>query len=207
MAFQHTTDNPIKHKFTDFGQDRIEMAKWKIVFKESFNLGYFYTILHDYLVEEGWASREHHDFPEIYYLQRDNPNFGKELRIRWRLSRSAPGTKAGLFHYTLDLDWYLLGLKDAEVVYKGQKVKANKGEFELTCSGALIIDKGKEWEESSFKSLKTFLIKRALKKQFEMHKKNVHEGAYRVRDFVMNYFKMPVLLPEKEEFYARRQLE
>ncbi|RJQ19324.1 hypothetical protein C4580_05300 [Candidatus Woesearchaeota archaeon] len=207
MAHQHPTDNPVKHRLTELGNDRLEIAKWKVVFKESFNLQYFYQIFHDFLIEEGWATKDDHDFGETYYVQRDNPNFGKELRIRWRFERKAPGTKSKLFTYTLDIDWYALGIKDTDVVVKGQKVKAQKGELELTVAGALILDKEREWEKSALRPLRNIFINRVLKNQFLMHKREVWESTYKVRDFVTNYFKMPVIFPGEEEFHARRTLE
>lgn len=205
MAHQHPTTNPIKHRMT--GVDYIEIGKWKTVFKEKFNLAYFYQALHDFLVDEGFADRNETKFGEVYYMQRENPNFGKEGRIRWRCAWNPPNVKHNLFTYTMDFDWYFLGIKNTEGTYRGQKVEIQKGELELICSAKLIIDKDSMLEKSSLKPIKKFLIERMLKKQREMHIKAVYDASAKARDWVHNYFKMPLLTPERDEFVARRTLE
>jgi len=210
MAFQQPTDTPIKHRLIDVSDRRLELTKWKINVKDTFNLGYLYTVLHDWLVEEGWAPRDDKEFQENLYLQRDNPNFGKELRIRWRCKKDEPlGQKSGVFAYTLDLDFYLNGLKDAEIVWRGQKIKAQKGEFELEVIASLIPFPKEEWAKSPWKSLRDIMLKRTIKAQFGMHKKAVIESSYRLRDFLLTYFKLQTLYPEKEgaEFYTKKNFE
>src|SRR3989338_4926587 len=140
MALQHPSDNPVKHRFSDLPKEkRLEIKSWKVNVKETFNLAYIYKILHDWGVAEGWAPADDSKFHEVYYLQRDNPNFGKELRIRWRWKKDAPSL-GKLFTYTMDVDFYTLGIKDTEMSWQGQKIKAQKGEFEIECVAALLID-------------------------------------------------------------------
>lgn len=209
MAHQHPTNNPIKHRLT--GLDYVEVGKWKTVFKEKFNLAYFYQALHEYLVEEGIGERDENKFGEVYYMQRENPNFGKEARIRWRCEWQPPGTPGkdyhGLFYYTMDFDWYFLGVKNTEGTFRGQKVEIQKGELELISSAKLIIDKKGYLEKSALKPFKKFMLYRLLKKQLDMHKKNVYDAHYKTRDWVHNYFKMPLSTQERDEFVARRTLE
>jgi len=211
MAFQQTTENPIKHRFTDFGKERIEIANWIIQVRDAYNLAYAYTMIHDWIVEENWASDDDSFFPETYYMQRENPKFGKEIWLRWRLLKSPTeaGKKAPLFYYMMDLDFKILGLKDTEIAWKGQKVKADRSEFELTCRGALIIDKDRAWENSVFKSVKELYFRRVLRNQIGMHRKKVYSDAYRLRDLVMNYLKLETFMPMKEsgEFFVKRTLE
>ena len=207
MAHQHPTTNPIKHRFTEL--EPIEIGKWKTVFKEKFNLAYFYQSLHDYLVEEGFADRDENKFGEVYYMQRENPNFGKESRIRWRCEwhPSFASKENKLFIYTLEFDWYFLGVKNTEGTYKGQKVEIQKGELELIVTARLIIDKDKALANSPLKPIKKLLLGRLLKRQKEMHMKAVYDACYKTRDWVHAYFKMPLSTGERDEFVARRTLE
>ena len=211
MAFQQSTENPIKHRFSDFGKERIEVAFWIIQVRDAYNLAYAYTMIHDWIVEENWATIDRDDskFPETYYMQREHPTLGKEIWLRWRLEKSPPGAKGKLFTYMLDLDFKILGLKETEITWKGQKVKADRSEFELTCRGALVIDKEKAWEKSMFKGIKEMYTRRVLRHQIAMHRKNIYGDAYRLRDLVMNYLKLETFMPMKEagEFFLKRTLE
>jgi len=210
MAFQQPTDNPIKHRFSDFGKDRVQIAKWTVTVRDAYNLMYAYTMVHDWLVEEGWASKDEADFGETYYTQRESPKHGKEIWIRWRLQRQPEGVpKAKLFTYMMDLNWKIIGMKPTEIVYRGQKVKADRGEFELDCTAALVFDKDAAWAKSMFKPVKEWMIKRVLEKQRLMHMNNIYNDTYRLRALVTNYLKLETFLPEKEagEFYLQRTLE
>ena len=209
MALQQPSENPIKHRFTDFGQERIEVANWVIQVRDAYNLLYTYQMLHDWLVEEGWGPIDGSQFHETYYVQREHPVFGKELWFRWRLQKQPPATKGTLFYYMMDLDFKIIGLKETEIIWKGQKVPADRSEFELTCRAALIIDKGKEWEKSLFKGIKELYTKRILRQQLAMHRKNIYSDAYRLRDLVTNYLKLETFMPMKEagEFFVKRTFE
>ncbi len=209
MAFQQPTENPIKHRFLDFGKDRIEIANWVIQVRDAYNLSYVYTMIHDWIVEEGWGDRDDSLFPETYYMQRENPAWGKEIWLRWRLTKKPPGGKGELFNYMLDLDWKMVGLKETEIAWKGQKVKADRSEFELTCRGALVIDKTKQWKSWPFSEIKEMYIRRTLRHKLSMHRKNIYADSYRLRDIVMNYLKLETFMPVKEggEMYLKRTLE
>ncbi len=212
MAFQQSTQNPIKHRFTDFGQERIEVASWIIQVRDAYNLSYAYTMIHDWTNEEDWSPRDDYIFPETYYMQREHPQFGKEIWLRWRLTKRPSGlkaTEAPLFWYMMDLDFKILGLKDTEIAWKGQKVKADKSEFELTCRAALVIDKDRAWEKSILKPWKEFYTRRVMRNKILMHRRNIYSDAYRLRDLVMNYLKLETFMPMKEagEFFVKRTME
>ena len=208
MAFQQPTENPLRHRMTELGKEAMEIASWGFNVKEAYNLGYIYVLIHDWLVEEGWAPRDKDaDFNEVSYLQRDNPNFGKELRIRWRLEQPGFESKQ-LFSYLMDLEFYTLGLKDTEIVYKGNKVKTDSSEFELKCTAYLVLDKDGFIGKSIFKDFKKLLYDRWIKAQTVRHKQFVYVSAYRLRDFIADYFKQPVILgKEGAEYFRKRTLE
>ena len=205
MAYQHP-GNPLKHRFE--GMERISVAEYYVNVKDAFNLPYVYLMIHDWLMEEGWGGSGDADFGEKMYTHRDHPTFGREIWIRWRLQKS-PADKSKLFHYTMDLDWHILGLKNTEIVWQGQKVETNKGEFEVQCRAAIVIDKEKQWTKWPFSSFKDLYLKRALRQKLLVHKKTLYADAYRFRDLMMNYLKMETFMPLKEagEFYVKRTFE
>ncbi len=209
MAFQQSSDNPIIERWTSLNCERIPVTEWVIQVRDAYNLSYAYTMIHDWIVEEGWGPRVDMFFPETYYMQREHPTFGKEIWLRWRLTKDAPRTKGGFFTYMMDLDWKMLGVKDTEIAWKGQKIKVDRSEFELTCRSNLLIDKSGEWNTWPFKELKALYTKRTMRNKVTMHRKNIYADSYRLRDLVMNYLKLETFMPTKEagEFFVKRTLE
>ena len=51
------------------------------------------------------------------------------------------------FLYKIELDWHILGMKDAEVEIDGKKTKTNKGELEIVFKGTIVKDYEKRWED------------------------------------------------------------
>jgi hypothetical protein len=142
-------------------------------------------------------------------MQREHPKHGKEIWWRWRLQRQPSGTKGKLFMYNMDLDFKILGNKDTEIAWKGQKVRADRSEFELTCRSALIVDIRKMWKGSPLQAFKELYTRRLLSKKIEMHKIKIRSDSYRLRDLAMNYLKLETFMPMKEagEFFVKRTLE
>ncbi|VVB81370.1 Uncharacterised protein [uncultured archaeon] len=200
---------PIKHRFAD--KEVIKVADWGLRTRDAYNMMYVYLMAHDWVVEEDWAPREEMYFPETFYMQRDNPTMGKEIWIRWRLTKKPPGAGPGpaLFTYIFDLDWKLIGLKEIEVPWKGQKIKADKCEFELMARANLVIDTAGQWKTWPFSQIKNLLTKRVMRQKILMHRKNLYGDAYRLRDLIFNYLKLETFMPVKEagEFYLKRTME
>ena len=115
-----TEQSRLRHRYTDYGEDRIQVASWYVKYKEVFNLKHLYTLVHEWLFEEGWCTRKDEDFPEIMYSQRDS-SFGKDLWVRWRLKKNPEGTpKKGpaFFQYEFDIEYHTVGIKDTEIIVK-----------------------------------------------------------------------------------------
>jgi len=209
MAFQQPTENHIFHRFE--GREASEVAKWLVNANDVFNWGHVYLMLHDWLVEEGWASSDDADFPEKYYLMRDVPGFGKEMWLRWQCEKvpemySKDG--AAPFTYAMDVVWHCLGVASTEVGWKGQKVKMSKGEIEVEVTAYVVIDKKKLWK-GQFAKIKEMLLKKQMRKVLEKHKKTVYDDAYRLRSLLSNYLKIESFQKEKEgaEPWGRRSLD
>jgi len=210
MAFQQATDNPIFHRFQ--GKEVIQVAKWLVNANDVFNWNSVYLMLHDWLVEEGWAPSDDADFPEKYYLLRDVPGFGKEMWLRWQCEKVPEMYKskgsAAPFTYAMDVVWHCLGVAGTEVGWKGQKVKMNKGELEIECTAYVVIDKYKMWS-GSWGQIKKLLLKKQMKKTYDIQKRTVYDDAYRMRALLANYLKIESFQKEKEgaEPWGRRSLD
>jgi len=209
MAFQQAIDNPIVDRWTWLECERVKVTEWIIQVRDAYNLNYAYTMIHDWILEEGWGPRDDMFFPETYYMQREHPTFGKEIWLRWRLTKNPPATKGGLFTYMMDVDWKMLGVKDTEIAWKGQKIKADRSEFEVTCKANLLIDRKGEWKTWPFANIKELYTRRIMRQKIAMHKKSIYADAYRLRDLMMNYLKLETFMPTKEtgEFFVKRTLE
>jgi hypothetical protein len=187
----------IKHRYTDFKKQYLEAAAFKLKHREHFNLKYLYVLMHEWFVEEGYASRNDLEFDESFYLNRETQTAGKEIWVYWRMNKTPVNTK--FWRYDMDMDMHVVGLKDSELMHDGKKYKANFGEAEVKIWAKLVIDYKHEWKKHPFLGplLKIFW-KRTVKNTMEMHKKTLYREAYRFQEAVKTYFKISTYLPERE---------
>ena len=198
----------IKHRYTDFGSDRIQMVKFSVKYKDVFSMSYLYMLLHEWLVDYEYATRDDEEFQETFYLQRENPAAGREMWVRWRVNRVPELEKTALWRYDLDIDIHVLGLQQVEMLWKGSKVKMDKGEVEVSVVANLIVDYEKAWEKHPlWKAYKDFIINKFLKKKLTYHKRYLYEEAMEFREAIRSWLKPSVFLPQPEqpEFWARRR--
>lgn len=196
----------LHHRFK--GLEYSEAAKFTVNFKDVFSLKYIYMVLHEWLIEEGYATRDDETFPEVYYLQKENPAFGKEIWWRWRMTKNpyAPG-KSKFWKFMMDIDVHVLGLGDAEVMVKDKKIKVNKGEIEFQVAAYILTDASKEWEDNAWlKPFKKIYLGRIAKSKKEELKRQLYNETYRLQDVIKTYFKLESFLPEKEgeAFWSKR---
>jgi hypothetical protein len=196
----------VKHRYT--GLDRDQVAKYTVKYKDVFSMKYLYYLMRVWLIEEGWVTREDEEFPEAHYVQRDTPA-GKELWVRWRPMKDPPGMKYGFWKFAMDVDMHILGLKETAMVWKGQKVEADKGEVEIVVTANLLFDYSKAWEKSPWGPFKKLWINRIEKRTKTMLRNMLIQESYRFRDAMATYLKLETFLPEREgaEFWAKRTLE
>lgn len=187
----------LRHRYT--GVDYIEAAKYNVIFKDVFNLKYVYILAREWFIEEGYAPRADEEFPEVYYLQKENPVSGKELWIRWRLTKNPLPGKSKFWKFAFDVDIHVLTLTDVEILVKDKKIKAHKGEVEFQVWANLVWDATGEWEKSSWlKPFKKVYFQRVLREKREELKEQLYKEAYRFQGALKTYFKLESYLPEKE---------
>lgn len=196
----------IKHRYTDFGKEYLVAAEFKLKHKDYFSWKYLYTLIHEWLVEEGYGTRKDYDFPEQQYMHREHQKSGTEVWIYWRLTKY-PVIKNPFWRYDLDLDIHIVLMKNAEIMVDGKKYKVNWGEPEIKIWAKCVADYKREWEKSPIMSrLKHLFFRRIIKRDFEMHKKELYREAYRFQEAVKTYFKLSTYLPEIEgqKFYETK---
>ena len=87
--------------------------------KDYFNMRDFYVVLHEWLIEEGWAQRVDEQWPERFYLQREVQNIGNELWIWWRFEKFPHGIFNSYYKWQMDVDFHIILLKEVEIVRNG----------------------------------------------------------------------------------------
>ncbi len=195
----------VRHRYTGIEMDQI--ADWVVNHTDVCSFKYLVMLLHEWLIEEGYASRKDSDFPETIYVERVS-TFGKEIFIRWRCVKT--GTGDSLFHYAFDIEFHTLGLKEVEIMHKGQKFKADKGEVEISLNANLLIDPERKWENHwLLKHFKKTLLNTTLKPKRKWHQGMVEKEAYRFQEAVKTYLKLDTYLsePENQEFWQKKTPE
>lgn len=196
----------LKHRYTDV--EYINITSFTINFKkEVFKLEDLYKIMHEWLVENGYATRADEKFPEKYFLHKVTPA-GVEIWFRWRMKKSPlPGIQK-FWRFDLDIDTHVLGLQDVEVVVQNKKIKANKGEVEVQASANLVLDASGDWSKNALlKPFKKFYFSRVIAKKRDMLKKKLYDDAFELRDVINNYLQLETFIPvrgAKAEFWPKR---
>lgn len=185
----------IKHRFADMIV--IEAAKVRVKFKDYFHLKNLYIMMHEWVVEEGYATRDDHNFPEEFYYQRETQTGGNELIWWWRLKRVPLGNS--YFRYLYDVDVNIIELKDVEVMHQGQKFKTYWGEIEVAIHANLELDYQKQWRTHWFlKHFNKVFHQRIMKHNLDMHRITLYREAYRLEEAVKTYLQLKKFWPEPE---------
>jgi len=98
-----------------------------------------YAMLYSWLKDRGY------ELNEAMYKEKLQSN-GKEIIILWESKKEV----TDYFKYSINLEWHILGMKDAEVEIDGKKTKTNKGEIEIKFKGVLTKDYESRWEDKPF---------------------------------------------------------
>jgi len=181
----------------DYSGCPIEVAgQFVIKHKDYFNLKDLYYKLHEWLIENGYASRNDQEYPETLMLERITQEYGKETWLRWRNEKDV-GSK--FYKYTLYTDWHIILLKSAEVMHEGVKFKTNWGEVEITINAKVIGDYNRNWQKSPiFSKILPIFWNRIFKKDILMHRKELYRDAYKFQNEIKEFLRLKTFLPEPE---------
>lgn len=185
----------------------LQAANFRIKHKDYFSMRGLYVVMHEWLVEEGWATRSDPEFPETFYLHRDTLSAGAELWIWWRVEKFPNNVFNSYYKYKMNIDFHVILLEDAEIIFEGQKFKANRGEPEIKVKATCVSDWQKTWAKHwLLKNFQELFWKRIFKNEFEMHKHELYREAYRFQEAIKTYMKLRTYLPEPElnRFFRRK---
>ena len=165
----------------------VELAKipeFNVKYSDVFNLRNLYTMMHEYLIEDGWrgtekifegdTSSEHQDIEKLYlekFCQKALHKGGKEMWVWWRLVKYPGGKPAGYseyFEFQLDIDFHMVYMKDVDLMHQGKKIIVQKGELEIMFKPTLMGDIKDYWKKHPIlKHFHKMYYKRVLSQEIE----------------------------------------
>ncbi|MBI4150075.1 hypothetical protein HY488_01595 [Candidatus Woesearchaeota archaeon] len=165
-----------------------DALKTKVKYVGVFDLKDFYRNIRDLLQDKGYVSSESYKFMETYYQERVNPDpkRGKEMWIWWRTSKAEERTTYVRQH--CDVDFHMRFIHDIEVMDKGKKVRAQKGEIEINFHGYIVLDPDDAWEKHWFlKQIHPLFYERIWAKRRETNINTVRNDVYKFQQYVKDY--------------------
>lgn len=187
----------IRHRYTN--EDYEEAATFRVKFKDYFHLKNLYIMMHQWLIENMYATLKMEDFPETFYLQRETQQAGREIWVWWRMEKEPTTHGSSYYRYFLDIDLKVILLRDVEVIHQGKKFKTNWGQPEVKIWAKLILDWDSKWKRHWFlKHINEVFHKRIFKNELDIHKVELYREAYRFQEAIKTYLKLKTYLPEPE---------
>ncbi|MBN1644906.1 hypothetical protein JW851_02615 [Candidatus Woesearchaeota archaeon] len=193
----------IRNRYTDYDSEYVTIADYIVNFKDVFIMKSVYRLMREWFIEEGYATTSDKDFPEIFYLEKEE-KAGKEMWIRWRFSKSPLGGKMKAYwRYDFDVDVHVLALVPVETIVDNKKIKAEKGEVEVQVKANLVwgwAKKVKMWP------LRDIIYRWFLHDTRKRLENELYENVYGFRDALANFFRMPHFESKKGgiEAWARK---
>ncbi|MGM5487969.1 MAG: hypothetical protein ACQESG_03395 [Nanobdellota archaeon] len=171
----------------------------RINFNDYFHLGNLMQYLHDWLVENEWASPKDEKFGEVFYHHQFKQTGDEDVRWWWRFERDPPGHGAGFFKCEINVDVRIIAMKRTETMKQGMKFKTMHGDMEIGIEGRLVIDANKKWRNHWLMShFLRFYLYQMIGDKVEGYRDFVFDEADRLTNAIKAYFKMPGYKPENE---------
>ena len=189
------------------------IPQFKVKYKDVFHLKNMYTMMHEYLAEEGWrgphsgaaSAYSHSDIEKLYlekFSQKGLHQGGKEMWIYWRMYKQYEGKFSGYFKNHLDIDFHMVYITNMEVIHQGKKMKIQKGEIEMSFRAWIEGDYEGKWKNHwLLKHLQDVFEKRVWSQQLDKREKELWREAYRLQTRVKRYLNLRVFIPTPEPFW------
>jgi len=175
-----------------------------IKYEDVFNFKELYKIIRDWLIANEYADSKKDEKMEKFYLEKISANGAKEIWVWWRTSRVPHGSK--YFKYVINVDFHVLNMRDVEIMHKGSKIKANKGEVEVMINCYLDTETEFELEKSLFRAIANLFRKRLYREQVEQHKKDLQSDLNLLQHEIKQFLELKGFLPKSELLHPVRGL-
>jgi len=174
-----------------------------IKYEDVFSFKELYKVIRDWLIAFEYASDKRDEKMEKFYLEKHAGGV-KELWIWWRTSKTPHESK--YFKYVINVDYHVLNMKDVEIMHKGNKIKANKGEVEILINCYLDTEAEFQLEKSLFRSIAKLFRKRIYKQETEQHKKDLQGDLNLLQHEIKQFLELKGFLPKSELLHPVRGL-
>lgn len=183
---------------------RILCAKWRVKHRDIFDMKALYKLLHEWIKEKDWIDFQDDsavgDQHENLYLDKTGLHGDKELWIWWRVW-NWPDIRHtnSFFRYHIDFDFHCVYMQDTEVMFRGKKVKTNKGEVELKTWAWIEMDYNGEWSKHPIlRFFLEFFNLRIFYNDLLKHKVELYRESFRLQGIVKKFLQLKQFLPEQE---------
>jgi len=196
---------PIVHRLANKGEylDCPNKEGLNLTYSGVFDFKYFYYILHEWIVENGFADDDK-SFRENLLSQRDD-SAGREIFIRWRFDK-----KTDYYSYNkveLDIHIHCLALGTTEIMVNNKKTKMDKGEIEVKILGRVFMhpDIQKHWFYKSAIG-KKIITKKYLIEQRDTVWAGFYSDIYALQEAIKEYFELTRYSEKRDllEYYKGR---
>ncbi|HLC70425.1 MAG TPA: hypothetical protein VJI32_00325 [Candidatus Nanoarchaeia archaeon] len=178
------------------------VPRFRVKYKDIFDIKSFYDALHEWLLEYEWKDREDGaDHWETYYGERIDQSGAREIWWQWRCVKQP--RDAPMLRYYLDFDVHCIAITSAEVVKEGMKLKVNKGEIEMFMQSSIEkvyenkFDKDKDWGWLLHQA-KDIFSRRVYVKILSERKTELYKETYALQNYIKQWFKFKRYLPYEE---------
>ena len=172
----------------------IYAARFRFKYKDVFSMKNFYTMLHEWLNSKEWHDPEKKDHYEDLYFEKVEPGDFREIHVWWRPEKSSASTK--FYKWKMRINFKALYLKTTEIMYKGKKIKVDKGEIEMKIWSFLELDPEKKWRNHPIlKHLFNIYIKRIFESELMKQKLLLYRETYEMQNWMKNFLQMKLFLP------------
>jgi hypothetical protein len=175
-----------------------------IKYEDVFNMKELYKAIRDWLITNQYVDAKSSEKMEKFYLEKHNVNGTREIWVWWRTDRSPHGSK--YFRYHMNVDYHVLNMKDVEIMFQGQKIKAQKGEVEVMINCYLQTEAEFEIKKTFLWFLANYFRRKTYKKEIEVHKADLKEDFEKLQSFIKQFLELKSFLPKTEMFYPARGL-
>ena len=192
--------------------NEIVIPEFRVKYRDVFSLRNLYLMLHEMLLEEGWAgpdSSKEGDDVEILYsenvYQKGIHRGGKEMWFWWRLQKLPEGKYSSYFKNFLDIDAHVVYLQNVEIVHQGKKMNAQNCEIEMFFRAKIQKDWTGEWAKHwLLKYVKPVYEARIVNTELSKREKELWRDVYRIQAKVKQYLGLRNYMAVPEPFFARQ---
>ncbi len=158
-------------------------------------------VVYEFLVAEKLIDSDSEKDMEKLYVQSESQLSGREIWIWWRLTKDISAIVKGF----LNIDFHAEKLKDVEVVYQDQKIKANKGEITVFVDASTKTDPEDKWAKGIVTArLKNVFQKRIYKKELSQAGDEFNALAVRLQDTIKQYLELKGFASSFEQFHPTK---